>query len=393
MRSAISIRRPAAPTRSFGLIATAIVLVLAFGSFFAMLLPLGVALFALGIALAGGELLSHVLAIAQFAPILGSLIGLGVGIDYALFIVTRSRQELKRGSSVEDAVSCAINTSGRAVLFAGSTVCIALLGMLILGLNFLNGVAVTASLAVLITMLASMTLLPALLGFQKEHVLSRRERRELATNGPGPVMVSGPWQRWSHFVSRHPRVLTFAAIAIIVTIIVPFFSLQLGSSDQGSDPAGSTTRQAYDLLAQGFGPGFNGPLTVVGAIKSPRDLASMEHLDASLERQTRRRLGGAAHHEPAEDGGDHQRRPDDEPAERQDRGALIDTIRNTYIPAATASSHAQIYVGGITAIFADFARVLTGKLPLFVGVIVLAGVPLAHGRLPQRRSCRSSLPS
>ncbi len=122
----------------FGLIATAIVLVLAFGSFFAMLLPLGVALFALGIALAGGELLSHVLAIAQFAPILGSLIGLGVGIDYALFIVTRSRQELKRGSSVEEAVSCAINTSGRAVLFAGSTVCIALLGMLILGLSLLE---------------------------------------------------------------------------------------------------------------------------------------------------------------------------------------------------------------------------------------------------------------
>ncbi|HVA52668.1 MAG TPA: MMPL family transporter, partial [Acidimicrobiales bacterium] len=132
------------PFEAFGLIATAIVLVLAFGSFFAMLLPLGVALFALGIALAGGILLSHVLAIAQFAPILGSLIGLGVGIDYALFIVTRSRQELKRGASVEDAVTTALNTSGRAVLFAGSTVCIALLGMLVLGLSFLNGVAVSA---------------------------------------------------------------------------------------------------------------------------------------------------------------------------------------------------------------------------------------------------------
>ena len=130
------------PGEVFGLLATAIVLVLAFGSFFAMLLPLGVALFALGISLAAGVLLSHILAIAQFAPILGSLIGLGVGIDYALFIVTRSRQGLKRGSSIEEAVVSSINTSGRAVLFAGTTVCIALLGMLVLQLSFLNGVAV-----------------------------------------------------------------------------------------------------------------------------------------------------------------------------------------------------------------------------------------------------------
>jgi RND superfamily putative drug exporter len=360
------------PYEVFGLIATAIVLVLAFGSFFAMLLPLGVALFALGIALAGGELLSHVLAIAQFAPILGSLIGLGVGIDYALFIVTRSRQELKRGSTVEESVSRAINTSGRAVLFAGSTVCIALLGMLILGLNFLNGVAVTASLAVLITMLASMTLLPALLGFQKEHVLSRRERRELATNGPGPVMVSGPWQRWSHYVSRHPRVLTFVAIAIIVTIIVPFFSLQLGSSDQGSDPAGSTTRQAYDLLAQGFGPGFNGPLTVVGAIHSPSDLAAMERLDASLAGKPGIASVAPLITNPQKTVGIINVVPTTSPQSAK-TVALIDTIRNKYIPAAASSSHAQIYVGGITAIFADFARVLTGKLPLFVGVIVLLG--------------------
>ncbi len=270
------------PYEAFGLIATAIVLVLAFGSFFAMLLPLGVALFALGISLAAGILLSHGLLIASFAPLLGSLIGLGVGIDYALFIVTRTRQELKRGASVEEAVVSSLNTSGRAVLFAGSTVCIALLGMLILGLSFLNGLAVSASVTVLFTMLASVTLLPALLAFQKQHVLSRRERRVLKKDGPGPVVVSGPWQRWAHFVARHPRSLSVAALAVIALFIVPFFSLQLGSSDQGSDPASSTTRQAYDLLAQGFGPGFNGPLTVVGAINNPGDKASLKSLDRSL---------------------------------------------------------------------------------------------------------------
>jgi RND superfamily putative drug exporter len=360
------------PYEAFGLIATAIVLVLAFGSFFAMLLPLGIALFALGIALAGGELLSHVLAIASFAPILGSLIGLGVGIDYALFIVTRSRQELKRGATVDDAVCGAINTSGRAVLFAGSTVCIALLGMLILGLSFLDGVAITASLAVLITMLASMTLLPSLLGFQKQKVLSRRERRELATYGPGPVVVSGPWQRWAHFVSRHPRVLTFVAIAIIVTIVVPFFSLQLGSSDQGSDPANSTTRQAYDLLAQGFGPGFNGPLTVVGSIHNSSDLAAMEHLDTSLTGKPGVASVAPLITNPQKTVGIINVVPTTSPQSAK-TAALIDTIRNKYIPAATSSSHTQIYVGGITAIFVDFARVLTSKLPLFVGVIVLLG--------------------
>ncbi|MGA7835931.1 MAG: MMPL family transporter [Acidimicrobiales bacterium] len=360
------------PYEVFGLIATAIVLVLAFGSFFAMLLPLGVALFALGVALAGGILLSHILAIAQFAPILGSLIGLGVGIDYALFIVTRARQELKRGATEEDAVSTALNTSGRAVLFAGSTVCIALLGMLVLGLSFLNGVAVTASLTVLITMFASITLLPSLLAFQKQRVLSRRVRRALATEGPGPVVISGPWQRWAHFVSRHPRSLTFAALAIIILIIVPFFSLQLGSSDQGSDPAGSTTRQAYDLLAKGFGPGFNGPLTIVGSVRNTNDLATMEHLDASLKGKPGVATVAPLVTNPQKTVAIINVIPTSSPQSAK-TAALIDTIRNTYIPAVTTSSHTQIYVGGITAIFVDFARVLTGKLPLFVGVIVLLG--------------------
>jgi putative drug exporter of the RND superfamily len=360
------------PYEFVGIIATAIVLVLAFGSFFAMLLPLGVALFALGIALAGGILLSHVLAIANFAPILGSLIGLGVGIDYALFIVTRSRQELKRGNNVEDAVSIALNTSGRAVLFAGSTVCIALLGMLILGLSFLNGVAITASLAVLVTMLASITLLPSLLAFQKGHVLSRRERRTLAAEGPGPVVVTGPWQRWALFVSRHPRALTLSAFAVIILIIVPFFSLQLGSSDQGTDPASSTTRQAYDLLAQGFGPGFNGPLTVVGSIKSPSDKAAMNSLDNSLKGKP-----GIAAVQPlitnaAGTVGIIDVIPTTSPQNTK-TASLIATIRDKYIPAATTVTHTQIYVGGITAIFVDFASVLTSKLPLFVGVIVVLG--------------------
>ena len=360
------------PGEVFGLIATAIVLVLAFGSFFAMLLPLGVALFALGIASAATTLLSHGLNIAQFAPILGSLIGLGVGIDYALFIVTRSRQGLKRGMSVEDSIITAVNTSGRAVLFAGITVCIALLGMLVLRLSFLNGVAIASSLTVLITMLASLTLLPALLGFQKHHALSRKERRALKAHGPEPVVVATNWQRWADFVARRPRILSLAALIVIVLMSVPFFSLHLGSSDHGSNPPHTTTRQAYDLLATGFGPGFNGPLQVVGAVHNARDRAAMASLAQSL--QGKPDVAAVAPLQLSANG-----RvaviyvvPKSSPQDTKTEN-LINTIRNTYIPAATASSHTAIFVGGITAIFADFATIFLAKIPLFIGVIVLLG--------------------
>ena len=356
----------------FGLIATAIVLFLAFGSLLAMLLPIGVALFALGVALAATTLLSHGIAIAQFAPILGSLIGLGVGIDYALFIVTRSRQGLKRGLSVEESVVTAIDTSGRAVLFAGSTVCIALLGMLALRLSFLNGVAISATLTVAITMLASLTLLPALLGFQKHRVLSGRERRLLAANGPEPIVVEGGWWRWAQFVARHPRMLSVGALALIAIISIPLFSLHLGSSDQGLNPPSTTTRQSYDLLAKGFGPGFNGPLTIVGAIKSPADLSAMQRLDQSL--QGKPNVDAVQPLFPVAGGtvGIISVIPKTSPQDVA-TSQLITALRDKYIPAATATTHTAIYVGGITAIFDDFATVLSSKIPLFVGVIVLLG--------------------
>jgi len=360
------------PGEIFGLLATAVVLVLAFGSFFAMLLPLGIALFALGIASAATTLLSHGLAIANFAPILGSLIGLGVGIDYALFIVTRSRQGLKRGLSVEDSVVTAVNTSGRAVLFAGSTVCIALLGMLVLRLSFLNGVAIAASVTVLITMFASLTLLPSLLAFQKRRVLSRRERRSLDADGPEAIVVEGGWQRWALFVGRHPRILSVAALALILTATVPYFSLHLGNADQGSDPSGSTTRNAYNLLAQGFGPGFNGPLVVVGALHSPADITTMQKLDASLSGKPDIAAVLPLRVSPSGTVGVITVIAKSSP-QATTTSNLIDSIRNVYVPAAATTTHTAIFVGGSTAIFYDFASVLSSKIPLFVGVIVLLG--------------------
>jgi len=360
------------PGEVFGLIATAIVLVLAFGSIFAMLLPLGVALFALGIATATTALLSHALSIATFAPILGSLIGLGVGIDYALFIVTRSRQGLKRGLSVEESIVTAINTSGRAVLFAGSTVCIALLGMLVLQLSFLNGVAIAASLTVLITMSASLTLLPAFLGFLGTRVLSKKERRALAEHGPEPVVLNTAWQRWANTVTKHPRKLSLVALIAIILVCIPFFSLHLGSSDAGTDPANSTTRQAYDLLAKGFGPGFNGPLQVVGSIHDAKDMATMVALDQKLQGKPDVAVSAPLQVSPDGKVAVIYVVPKSSPDSRVTEN-LIASIRNDYIPAVDASGHTGIYVGGLTAIFVDFAQVFTSKIPLFVGVIVLLG--------------------
>jgi RND superfamily putative drug exporter len=360
------------PGEIFGLLATAIVLILAFGSFFAMLLPLGVALFALGIATATTTLLSHWLSIAQFAPILGSLIGLGVGIDYALFIVTRSRQALKRGMSVEDSIITSIDTSGRAVLFAGTTVCIALLGMLVLRLSFLNGVAISASLTVLITMFASLTLLPSLLGFQKHHVLSRKERRALKEHGPEPLIIATAWQRWADFVSRRPKLLSLAALVAIAALSIPFFSLHLGSSDQGSNPASTTTRQAYDLLAKGFGPGFNGPLQVVGVIHNAADQQAMITLDQTLNGKPDIALVAPLQLSTSGKIGVIYVIPKSSPQSTKTE-TLINNLRNNYIPAATSTTHTGIYVGGIVAIFVDFAQIFTAKIPLFVGVIVLLG--------------------
>jgi RND superfamily putative drug exporter len=361
------------PGEGVGLLLTAVVLFLAFGSLWAMLLPLGVALFAIGIASGATTLLSHGLSIAQFAPILGSLIGLGVGIDYALFIVTRSRQNLRQGMTVEDAIVTAVNTSGRAVLFAGATVCVALLGMLVLGFSFLDGLGIAAAVTVLITMLASLSLLPSLLAFQKFRVLSRRERRRLAAEGPEPAIVEGGWQRWALFVGRHPRSLSLASVVAIVLIALPVFSLNLGISDQGSDPSGSTTRIAYDLLAQGFGPGSNGPLLVVGDLQHPTtDIAAMDSLATTLRTAPDVAFVGPVTVNAAKTVALITVVSKSSPQSRTTT-TLIDAIRNSYVPAATSSSHTAIYVGGSRALSDDFSGILDSKIPLFLVVIVLLG--------------------
>ncbi len=268
-----------------GVILALAVLGVAFGALFAAVLPLITALIAIGIGYSVTGLLSHAFSVASFSTILGVLIGLGVGVDYALFIVTRHRTGLKGGRTVEDAAVNAINTAGRAVFFAGVTVCIALLGQFALGVSFLYGVAISAAITVALTMFASLTLLPALLGLIGMKVLSRRQRAALRASGPVPEEVGGFWRRWAEGIQRHPLLPATLALAAVIVIAIPTLSLHLGLDDAGSDPAGTTSRQAYDLIAKGFGPGVSGPLQVVGKLPKRGDDTKFAGLIDTLAKQ------------------------------------------------------------------------------------------------------------
>ncbi|MFB6628793.1 MMPL family transporter [Streptomyces sp. NPDC056362] len=355
-----------------GVAVAAVVLFLAFGSLAAAALPIANALVSVGIAYSGIVLLGHLMTVADFAPMLGMLVGLGVGIDYALFIVTRHRRGLKRGLSVTEAAETAVATTGRAVVFAGATVCIALLGMLILRLGFLNGVAIAASLTVLLTVAASVTLLPALLSFIGMRALSRRERRVLTERGPQPELPTGFAARWSAFVERHPKLLGAVAVVVMGVLALPTLSLHLGTSDQGNGPATSTTRQAYDLLADGFGPGVNGPLTLVAGLDGADDRVALDRLPSALAATK-----GVASVSPVTYNGAGDTAvltvvPDSAPQSKA-TSELVDRLRTDVLPKAEDGTSLDVHVGGVTASYDDFAEIIVGKLPLFVGVVVALG--------------------
>jgi putative drug exporter of the RND superfamily len=349
-----------------GVLAAAVVLFIAFGSLLAMLLPIVTAIAGVGGGLMAIAPLTHTMNVVSIAPILGALIGLGVGIDYALFIVTRHRRGLLGGLTPEKAVVTAIDTSGRAVLFAGGTVCIALLGILILGVGFLNGLAVASALTVVFTVMAAVTLLPALLGVFGARVLSRRQRRKL--NGQARAAnPAGAWARWAGTVEGRPAVLAVAAAVVMLVLAIPVLSLRLGSSDQGNDPSSSTTRQAYDLLAEGFGPGFNGPLILVARTNTPAGAAALRTLEARLRAVsdvTSVTPLAAAHGTEVI-----QVTPGTSP-EAKATSDLITTLRDTVIPNAERGTTPRVYVGGVTATFADFATVVNHKMPWFILTIV-----------------------
>jgi putative drug exporter of the RND superfamily len=358
-----------------GVLLALIVLLLVFGSFFAAILPIVSALFALGTAIGIIGLLSHAIGMPQFSPELVLLIGLGVGVDYALFIVTRHRQGLIAGSDVETSIVNAVNTSGRAVLFAGIIVCIALLGMFALGVSFLYGLAVAAAIGVAFTMISALTLLPAMLGFIGPKVMSRKQKRNLAQNGPRVVGADskGFWPNWADRVQRYPWVSAGLALAVVVIIALPFFSLRLGSADQGTDPAGTPTRVAFDTLSRGFGPGFNGPLMLVSVVQ-PDQRSVVDTVVSDVSKQADVAKVAPPIYIPSKTGSGDVLLLNVYPKTAPQDAAttdLVNHLRSDTIPAAVGDSGVKVLVGGTTAIYIDFANVLSAKLPLFIGLVVL----------------------
>jgi RND superfamily putative drug exporter len=358
----------------FGGIAALIILFVVFGSALAAAMPLVTTGIALGVGTAVIGLLSHAINMASFSSQLSLLIGLGVGVDYALFIVTRMRQGIQRGRSVPDAIVDSLDTSGRAVMFAGITVCIALLGMFALGVSFLYGVAIAASITVAFTVLAALTLLPALLGFVKVRVLPRRQRKAHAQGGVDVPNPGGFWVRWSGVINKQPIVVAALAALVMLAIAIPFLSMRIGSSDSGSDPSNTTTRKAYDLLAKGFGPGYNGPLLLIAKVNGAAQKADFERIRASVA-TTPDVVSTTPTTFIASKTGDGfvaiaSVYPKGSPQDVSTTN-LLHQLRNHTVPAATGSSGVNVLIGGQTAIFEDFNHVLSAKLPLFIGVVVL----------------------
>lgn len=357
-----------------GVVAAAIVLLLAFGSLLGMSLPIIIALVSLMPAVALIGMVSRITTVPSFASSLTILLNLGIGIDYALFLVTRQRRGLIAGKSVQDALVETMRSAGRSVLFAGSIVCLALLGLFSLGIGYLSGMAAAAAIGIALTMIASLTLLPALLAFFGNKVFSRRERKQLAAGGLRRPAEGRGWAWWAGKVERRPGVLALLGVLVIVTLALPVFSLRLGSSDQGNDPTTRTTRQAYDTLARGFGPGFNAPLFVVvdapnGASDAADQVSAAVRGTAGVAAVTPAQLSPSGRVAVLE------AFPTTSPQSR-DTETLLHRLRDTVLPAATQSSGSTAYVGGFTATMVDFTDTINSRLPLFIGVVALVGAIL-----------------
>jgi RND superfamily putative drug exporter len=349
-------------SEGIGLMVAAVVLLLTFGSLVAAGMPLATALFGLGISSALGGMLAAVIDVPDWAPQVAAMIGLGVGIDYALLIVTRFRAALGRGLEPRAATVEAVETAGRSVLVAGSTVVIALMGLFLMGLTYLYGVALSAILAVLVVMAASVTLLPALLGFARHRV----DRLRIPGSGRGATAPEATAAaRWSRGVQRRPWTAALAGTAIVLALAAPATGLRLGFPDAGNDRVDTTTRQAYDLLADGFGPGSAGPLLLVADVRDRADRGAV----LLLAQRLRREAGVAAVQPPrfnrAGDTGVVTVVPTTAPQDAA-TADLLHRLRDQVVPV----SGADVEIGGTTAALVDQGEVTADRLPLFIGGVV-----------------------
>jgi RND superfamily putative drug exporter len=361
-------------SEAIGILAAIIIMLIAFGSVVAMGLPLLTALIGVGISFGLVTFASHALTVPTFGPELMAMIGLGVGIDYALFVVTRYRQGLGEHRNPRDATVLALATAGRAVLFAGCTVIISLLGLFIVELPFMHGLVIGTMAAVLMVMAAALTLLPAMLGFVGRNI----DRFHIPGLVVRPATAGhGFWYRWSRTVQRRPWLCGSAALLTLLVLAVPFLSMQLGFSDAGNDPTNLTTRQAYDLLARGFGAGFNGPLIIAADIphRSAAGRTAVESLDARL-----RAVNGVASVQPATFNSAGNAAvitafPKTSPQDAA-TAALVHELRDSVVPSAVEGQAVTVYVGGETAAAVDSSAYLSGKLPWVITLIIILAMLL-----------------
>jgi putative drug exporter of the RND superfamily len=332
-----------------GMLAALVILVLMFGSLLAAALPLITALFAVGATLGIIMLASHVVDLPDYASPVMILVGLGVGVDYALLIFARYRSELLNGTDRDQAATKALDTAGRAVLFAGCTVIIALLGLFALGLGSLQGVALAVTLTVLLTLVASLTLLPALLsllGGKIERAVMRRAAKPRGNR----------WRAWASLVQRRPWPALVLAVVALGALSLPALGMRLGFADAGTEDPAQTSRQAYDLLAQGFGPGFNGPLVVVGEGAGPNLADTLEQTPGVAKvlppQQTPNGTVTLLYPSSA---------PQDAATDE-----LVNRLRDDVLPSLDGT----YLVGGQTAAADDFATAVSDRLPLFILVVV-----------------------
>ena len=350
------------PTEAIGLMVAALVLLLTFGSLIAAGMPLATALFGLAISSALATVLAAVIDVPDWAPAVAAMIGIGVGIDYALLIVTRFRAGLEQGLDSLEATAEAVATAGRSVLVAGTTVVISMMGLFLMGLSYLHGVALSAILAVLVVMAASVTLLPALLGFARGRV----NRLRLPGLGRGRVGEGSQRAiRWSRALQRRPLVAAIAGTAVLLALAAPVTGMRLAFPDAGNDPAETTTRQAYDLTAEGFGPGSAGPLLLVAELREREDTAELGRLAARIRGEE----GVADVAEPlvnrAGDTAVLVAAPTTAPADAA-TGELLERLRGEIVP----DSGLDVKVGGATASMADQSAATADRLPLFIGGVV-----------------------
>ncbi|SDJ47225.1 putative drug exporter of the RND superfamily [Frankineae bacterium MT45] len=369
---------PSESTELIGVLAALVILLLVFRSMWAAALPIITGVAGVGVSTLVVMLLSHVISLPSVAISMGALIGLGVGIDYALFIVNRQRKVLRAGASTEEATITSLNTSGRAVLFAGGTVMIALLGMLVLNVGFLTGMAISASITVAITVLAAVTLLPALLGKLGRRVLRRSDRsaapvEESIVEPLSGVAKPGLAARWAKLVQRRPVVSSLAALVVLIGLAAPALALRLGSADASSDPSGTSSRGYYNAMSSAFGDGFQSQLLLVAQTPdAPAKAAWVKLVDQLPDVK-----GVASVTKSAAVGSDGTLSmvtlTPTTTSQAKATSDLVTSLRSKVITEAESGTDLQVHVGGTTATAIDYADALTSKLPIFLGIIAGLG--------------------